>query len=261
MNLNGDWPDSWPEVEESVLVGAEPFCNISAVGHGSWQSDHSDFRLFVHPANDNFQYGSSFLPKQMNFIKNNQTNLFGVLSVFWSGDSIPFLRSCHYDISLVKCLNIGSKVAAQLNNRFLDFLHSWNPVFQPFSHQWFQRCHINAFLLRMRLKKVQYCKLTHYGLATSCRCTDQNVLFSLVKGEKQLSLDWIKEVESWIQRLKNWVFKGRFRQGFQREQISKLEEPRLRTWHLSKDRSSSARKHESWLQIRCWINFYFHIHR
>ena len=35
VNLNGDWPDSWPEVEESVLVGAEPFCNISAVGHGS----------------------------------------------------------------------------------------------------------------------------------------------------------------------------------------------------------------------------------
>lgn len=82
VNLNWDWPNSWPEVEESVLIGAEPFCNISAIGHGSGKSDHSDFRLFVHPANDNFQYGSSFLPKKMNFIKNDQANLFGVLSVF-----------------------------------------------------------------------------------------------------------------------------------------------------------------------------------
>lgn len=63
--------DSWSEVKESVLIGSEPFSNIGSIGHGGRKSDHSDFGLFVHSADNNFQYGASFLSEEMNFIEDD----------------------------------------------------------------------------------------------------------------------------------------------------------------------------------------------
>lgn len=73
----------------------------------------------------------------------------------------------------------------------------------------------------MGLKQIQYRELTHYGLSTSCRCSDQDVLFGLVKGEEKLSLDRIEKAEFWVQRFENRVFECWLWQGLQREQVSK----------------------------------------
>jgi hypothetical protein len=74
--------NSGSEVKESVLIGAEPLSDIGSIGHGCRKSDHSNFGLFVHSADNNFQDSTPFLSEEMNFIENDQTYFFGVLSVF-----------------------------------------------------------------------------------------------------------------------------------------------------------------------------------
>lgn len=71
MNFYWNWAYSGSEVKESILVSSEPFSNISTVGHGSRKSDHSYLGFFIHSADNHFQNCSSFLAKQVDFIKNN----------------------------------------------------------------------------------------------------------------------------------------------------------------------------------------------
>ena len=61
MNFYRNWPYWRPEVEKSICICSEPFSNISSIGHSCWQSNHSNFPLFIHSGDDNFKHSSSLL--------------------------------------------------------------------------------------------------------------------------------------------------------------------------------------------------------
>lgn len=151
----------------------------------------------------------------MNFIKNNQANIFSVLSVFWSSNTVPFLRSCDNNVGFIESLNIRSEIPTEFNNWFFNFLHSWNPIFKSLFDKWFKRSNINTFFLRVSFKKIQDSKLTHNCLTTTSGCTNQDIFLSLIKREEDLCLDWIKEIEFRIKWLEDGIFKCRFRERLQ----------------------------------------------
>lgn len=129
MDLNWNRPDSWSKIEEAVFICAEPLGNISAICHSRWKTNHSNFRLFIHPWNDNFENSASFLSQQMNLIEDNKPYLFSILPLLATSDSIPFLWSRYYDIGFIQCLDIRSEISAQLDYGFLETSESRLPVF------------------------------------------------------------------------------------------------------------------------------------
>jgi hypothetical protein len=52
----------------------------------------------------------------MYLIEDNQTHLLSVLPLLTASDPVPFLRRCHYYISLLQTLNVRREVAAQLHH-------------------------------------------------------------------------------------------------------------------------------------------------
>lgn len=154
MNLNRHRSDSGSEIEEPILIGSKPLGNISTICHSCWQPNHPNFILLIHSGNNNLNDSSSILAKQMDFIKDNKSDLFCIFSLFASGNAIPLLRCSHNDVCFFQGFKIRCEITAKFNNWFFNGFESGNPIFESFFYQWFQRGNINAFLFRGGFNKI-----------------------------------------------------------------------------------------------------------